>query len=160
MYNYNVDVSGIGRPPPYGEGMACDIVMPCRFESYRLHHFINTHRHIMKKALAVILVLLTSTANAQWSFDNSGGRIFDMRKNTTNKTLVTIKHVKQDRVDATCKAEAKKYGLPEMKYGSLACTFFWDDKCVIIVPEKVDMRTIGHEVMHCFQGDWHAGKYE
>ena len=110
--------------------------------------------------VTVILMLATSVANAQWSFDNSGGRIFDMSKNITNKTNVELKFVDQKDIQKTCDTLSRKYGNNGYGYGVLACTFFWKDKCVVVVPTKVDMRTIGHEMMHCFQGDWHAGKNE
>ena len=34
----------------------------------------------MNRILAATLILAVSTAHAQWDFDNSGGRIFDMKK--------------------------------------------------------------------------------
>lgn len=113
----------------------------------------------MKKALAV-LMLVTSTAHAQWNFDNSGGREFDMSKNMTNKSTITIKYVEANKINQACNEESRKVGNNGYNYKVLACSFYWDNRCTIIVPKKVDMRTIGHEVMHCFQGDWHAGKTE
>jgi hypothetical protein len=112
------------------------------------------------KKFAIILMMITSTAQAQWSFDNSGGRIFDMSNNNTNKTTIEIKHVDQKDIQKTCDTLSRKYGNSGIGYGVLACTFFWKDKCVVVVPTKVDMRTIGHEMMHCFQGNWHSGKNE
>ena len=119
----------------------------------------GTERHSMKKAI-VTLLMLPLMANAQWSFDNSGGRVFDMSKNITKKTTVELKYVEPQDIQKTCDSLSRKFGNNGYKYGVLACTFFWDDKCVVVVPKKVDMRTIGHEMMHCFQGDWHAGKNE
>ena len=119
----------------------------------------GTERHSMKKAI-VTLLMLPLMANAQWSFDNSGGRVFDMSKNITKKTTVELKYVEPQDIQKTCDTLSRKFGNNGYNYGVLACTFFWDDKCVVVVPKKVDMRTIGHEMMHCFQGDWHAGKNE
>jgi hypothetical protein len=113
----------------------------------------------MKKAI-VTLLMLPLMANAQWSFDNSGGRVFDMSKNITKKTTVELKYVEPQDIQKTCDTLSRKFGNNGYNYGVLACTFFWDDKCVVVVPKKVDMRTVGHEMMHCFQGDWHAGKNE
>ena len=113
----------------------------------------------MKKALAVLL-MAPLIAHAQWSFDNSGGRVFDMSKNITSKTTVELKYVESKDIQKTCDTLSRKFGNNGYGYGVLACTFFWDNKCVVVVPKKVDMRTIGHEMMHCFQGDWHAGKNE
>ena len=119
----------------------------------------GTERHSMKKAIATLL-MLPLMANAQWSFDNSGGRVFDMSKNITKKTTVELKYVEPQDIQKTCDTLSRKFGNNGYKYGVLACTFFWDDRCVVVVPKKVDMRTVGHEMMHCFQGDWHAGKNE
>jgi len=119
----------------------------------------GTERHSMKKAIAILL-MLPLMANAQWSFDNSGGRVFDMSKNITKKTTIELKYVEPKDMQKTCDTLSRKFGNNGYNYGVLACTFFWDDKCVVVVPKKVDMRTVGHEMMHCFQGDWHAGKNE
>ena len=119
----------------------------------------GTERHRMKKAIATLL-MLPLMANAQWSFDNSGGRVFDMSKNITKKTTIELKYVEPKDMQKTCDTLSRKFGNNGYNYGVLACTFFWDDKCVVVVPKKVDMRTVGHEMMHCFQGDWHAGKNE
>ena len=119
----------------------------------------GTERHSMKKAIATLL-MLPLMANAQWSFDNSGGRVFDMSKNLTKKTTIELKYVEPKDIQKTCDTLSRKFGNNGYNYGVLACTFFWDDKCVVVVPKKVDMRTVGHEMMHCFQGDWHAGKNE
>lgn len=119
----------------------------------------GTERHSMKKAIATLL-MLPLMAHAQWSFDNSGGRVFDMSKNITKKTTIELKYVEPKDIQKTCDTLSRKFGNNGYNYGVLACTFFWDDKCVVVVPKKVDMRTVGHEMMHCFQGDWHAGKNE
>jgi hypothetical protein len=109
----------------------------------------------MNKILAATLILAVSTAHAQWDFDNSGGRIFDMKKNMTAKTTVEIRYVKASEVTAACDAQSRKLGFNGFPSGALACSWNWQDKCLIIFPEKVDMRTVGHEMMHCLQGSWH-----
>ena len=98
-----------------------------------------------------------SIAIAQWSFDNSGSRVFDMSKNITQKTTIELKYVETKDMQKTCDTLSRKYGNNGYSYEVLACTFFWDNKCVVVVPKMVDMRTIGHEMMHCFQGSWHEG---
>ncbi len=95
------------------------------------------------------------TSHAQWDFDNRGSRTFDMRKNDTNKSTVTIRSVNKNDVKKECDAYSRKVGNNGFNYEPLACAFWQDNKCTIIVPHLIDMRTIGHEVMHCFQGGWH-----
>ena len=77
----------------------------------------GTERHSMKKAIATLL-MLPLMANAQWSFDNSGGRIFDMSKNVTNKTTVELKYVEQKDVQKTCDSLSRKYGNNGPGHGS------------------------------------------
>jgi hypothetical protein len=78
-----------------------------------------------------------------------------MKKNETSKTTVEIRYVKASQIQAACDAQSRKYGFAGFPGGALACSWNWPDKCVMILPEKVDMRTVGHEFMHCLQGSWH-----
>ena len=105
----------------------------------------------------LIILMAPSIAFAQWSFDNSGSRVFDMSKNITKKTTIELKYVESKDIQKTCDSMSRKFGNNGYIYGVLACTFFWDNKCVVVVPKMVDMRTIGHEMMHCFQVSWHEG---
>lgn len=107
------------------------------------------------KLLSAVIMLAAGTAHAQWDFDNSGSRIFDMKKNETSKTTVEIRYVKASEIQAACDAQSRKYGFNGFPGGALACSWNWPDKCLMILPEKVDMRTVGHEFMHCLQGAWH-----
>lgn len=109
----------------------------------------------MKHTITFLLFLLTSTVQAQWAFDNTGGRVFDMRKNDTTKTTITFKSVPEDQVQKECDTHSKKLGNGGFNFVPLACTFWTKNSCTVITAHKVDMRTIGHEVMHCLQGNWH-----
>jgi hypothetical protein len=109
----------------------------------------------MKKLLALIL-FLPLTATAQWQFDNSGGRIFDMRDNKRKTISITIESVDPKDIKAACNKKSLEFG-----YGGfnnvvpMACAFWRGKSCHIIMPHKIDMRTVGHEIMHCYQEDWH-----
>ena len=107
------------------------------------------------KLLLALVMLAVGTAHAQWDFDNSGSRVFDMKKNTTNNTTVEVRYVKASEIEAACNAQSRKFGLGGFSNGAMACAWQWPDKCLMILPEKVDMRTVGHEFMHCLQGAWH-----
>ena len=120
---------------------------------YTIFKHTGTERRIMKKILLTLLAV-PLVAQAQWDFDNSGGRVFDMSKNFTSKTTITLRYV--DNVEKECNAESKRLGGNGFgNSGAMACSFWYESKCTIITAKKVDMRTIGHEVMHCFQGSWH-----
>lgn len=111
----------------------------------------------MKKVVALLMCgLLCVGAPAQtWDFNNSGSRIFDMSKNQTEKTVVTVRYVPAARILEACNAQSREFGFNGFPGGALACSWNWPDRCYIILPEKVDMRTVGHEFLHCLQGQWH-----
>ena len=50
------------------------------------------------KLLSALIMLAVGTAHAQWDFDNSGSRIFDMKKNVTSLTTVEIRYVKASQI--------------------------------------------------------------
>ena len=105
--------------------------------------------------LSVTMSLLASVVHAQWDFDNSPGRMFDMRQNLTSKTTVNISYVPASRIQAACDAQSRKFGFNGFPKGALACSWYEHDRCTMILPEKVDMRTVGHEFLHCLQANWH-----
>lgn len=107
------------------------------------------------RLLAFALCLVSGLAQAQWTYDNSPERKFDMSQNMTNRTTIEWKYVEANQVQAACEAESRRVGNNGFGYGVMACSFYWLDRCTIITARQVDMRTIGHEVMHCFQGPWH-----
>jgi hypothetical protein len=115
----------------------------------------------MSKTLCVSAALIVTAGCGQqldynmWHFDNSPGRVFDMKKNITNKTQVVVRYVKASEVEAACNEQSRKFGHNGFPNGALACTWFTPDRCVMILPEMVDMRTAGHEFLHCLQGNWH-----
>ncbi len=109
----------------------------------------------MKKALVALLIIPFTAYAQQWDFDNSGSRIFDMRKNEQKKITIIIESVDPKDMQAACNKKSKQLGNGGFNTPMLACSFWEGKNCHIIMPHKVDMRTVGHEVMHCFQGSWH-----
>jgi hypothetical protein len=103
----------------------------------------------------ICLVFFANSSHSQWTFNNDGSRQFDMRKNERATVKVTIESVDPRRVKDACDKKSVALGNGGFKEEMLACTFWSGSKCHIIVAHRVDMRTIGHEVMHCFQGSWH-----
>jgi hypothetical protein len=45
------------------------------------------------KIVLYLLMIFPPMALAQWSFDNSGSRVFDMSKNIAKKTTIELKYV-------------------------------------------------------------------
>lgn len=72
---------------------------------------------------------------------------------------IEVKVITAKNVQKKCDEESNKRGYGGFKLNVQACSF-WDfsrfnNKCTIVLPEKTNLHTIGHEVRHCFQGNWH-----
>jgi len=107
------------------------------------------------RLLAFVLLFVVTTAQAQWTFDNSPYRKFNAAKNTAETVTITWRYVEAKHIQAACEAESRRIGNNGYAYAVEACTFMLPDRCTIITSRVVDMRLMGHEMLHCFQGDWH-----
>jgi hypothetical protein len=68
----------------------------------------------------------------------------------------TIKWITVDNVMESCEKESRRRGFKG--FGGIkmmACSFYVGDQCTIITSRNPTMHSVGHEVRHCFQGDWH-----
>jgi len=101
------------------------------------------------------MIFFVPLAHSQWAFDNSPYRKFNATKNTAETVAITWRFVEAKDIQAACEAESRRIGNNGYSYAVEACTFMWPDRCTIITGRIVDMRTMGHELLHCFQGDWH-----
>lgn len=106
----------------------------------------------MKKALTLLLVLVSTSvfARPDWRDPNA---LYSTKDNMTNETKVNI--IPAVDVNAVCNAESKKRGNGGFAYGVDACSF-WDKRsCTIVIPVKFTKERLGHEMLHCLQGDYH-----
>lgn len=106
------------------------------------------------KSLAILIALFASSALA---YTEDPHQTFNLANNTTNQIAVTI--VPAKNVQAACEAESRRRGYGGFKISIEACSF-WDssktnNRCMIIVPVWANYHTIGHEMRHCMQGDYH-----
>lgn len=69
--------------------------------------------------------------------------------------LITWKPV--DNVNDTCRSEHQRRGLDLPKSRLVACAFwnFTTRTCTIFTKKNPTMNDVGHEIRHCFQGDFH-----
>ncbi len=79
--------------------------------------------------------------------------LFDSARNFTVTSKVTW--IPVDNIQATCNREARVRGYGEFEYEIKACSFYENDVCVVFTEKKLNMHTLGHEVRHCFQANWH-----
>jgi len=108
----------------------------------------------MKKAL-VILFLSASVAHA--GLEKSPTEMYDMTKRMADKVTVKIETV--SNIQATCESESRRRNFGGFGYGVEACTF-WDKgftghSCTIFIGKKTNNDILGHELRHCFVGDFH-----
>lgn len=155
LYNIIVDVSGIWYTSPKGFGLRGE--QPSQYGGFAgsnpaVYTMFNFKGSKMKKALAIALSLLTFNASAQ--LEKSAYEMFSIRQNMmTNTSTITIRSV--DNVREACEAESRKRGNGGFGFALNACAFWEDKKCTIIVGPRVNNDILGHEVRHCFQGNFH-----
>ena len=86
----------------------------------------------------------------------SFGKEFDARVSEASTAIISWEVVGD--VDRVCRKLARDTGR-DIRDHIEGCSV-WRDvfgirKCVIVIGERVSHDTLGHEVRHCFQGDWH-----
>ena len=106
----------------------------------------------MKKALVVILAVTSVNALA---FYEDPHQSFDMTHNDTNK--VEIVFIQAKNVTQACDKESRSRGKGGFGFAVDACSFWnWNQtQCTIITGNNANFHTIGHEVRHCLQGNFH-----
>ena len=108
----------------------------------------------MKKAI-LILALITTNSFAYYEDPHQE---FDMTHNISNNITINFKQAAD--VTKACNAESLRRGNGGMPYAVDACSF-WNDahtQCTVITELTANFHTIGHEIRHCLQGEFHAGK--
>ena len=80
---------------------------------------------------------------------------FNTKENEHETMLISWKPV--DNIQKTCEAEYKSRGHGQFNYKVDACSFwnFTTRTCTIFTKKKPTMHDIGHELRHCYQGNWH-----
>ncbi len=115
----------------------------------------GSNKVVSLKVALVALAMISSTSICASSEDPH--QQFSTNKNNTNKSIITWRPV--DRVQAECDKESKRLGYGGFGYPLEACSF-WDKSpinnvCTIITGKNVNFHTVGHEIRHCFQGNFH-----
>jgi hypothetical protein len=103
------------------------------------------------KLIVFLILLLTSFLS--FAFEDNPNTLFDTGSNYTNESR--IKWTPVENLQETCERESRKRGFGGFNYSIKACTFFDGNKCDIFTSKNLNMHTLGHEVRHCFQGNYH-----
>ena len=107
----------------------------------------------MIRIIAVLVFLIPLSilaADKHWQNVDSP---FDVKANLVDESIISWRAVRN--VQQTCERESRKRGLGGFGYPIEACSFWAGGICLIITSKKPTTRILGHEVRHCFQGDYH-----
>ena len=108
----------------------------------------------MKKLITfIVITIFTTSATAENWRDPED--LFDATRNFTDSSM--IKWTVTKDVQNSCEAESRKRNLGGFGFPVEACSF-WDaggKSCIIITSPYTTMHAIGHELRHCFQGNFH-----
>lgn len=103
------------------------------------------------RLLAVLLALSLRQALAQdWRNPDAP---FNAHSNA--KTRVTVSWLVSSNVQHSCETESRRRGLGGFGYGVDACSFWDATHCTIVTSTRPTMHQLGHELRHCFQGNFH-----
>jgi len=107
----------------------------------------------MKKFIASLLIAYSSAGLSYLGTWNDPLKPFDANVNKRERITLNWK-VEEDVVEA-CHKHSKAMGFKERLGPLTACSFWKGDTCTIITSKTPTMHEVGHEVRHCFQGNWH-----
>jgi cation transport regulator ChaC len=83
--------------------------------------------------------------------------MYDMSKLKTDQSLIRI--VAVDDVKAACNKLRVNEGLKPFTYNVEACSVWPKDgsfkSCTVYIGKKTNNDILGHEIRHCFQGNFH-----
>jgi len=99
------------------------------------------------------LLLLVVPSLAFASGWRNGDAMFDARPIRVQTITVTWKSV--PNVQQSCESISKQRGLGGFGYAVDACAFWHKDQCLIVTGHQTSMHQLGHELRHCFMGEFH-----
>ena len=105
----------------------------------------------MKNYIALLALVVAANSNAGGWDDPY--KQFDATVYTNREVSVLWKTV--DNIQQACNAELQRRQGKNFGYALNACAFWDGDQCTILTPKTTSTHTLGHEMRHCFQGDWH-----
>ena len=102
------------------------------------------------------MLLVSTVVNAESAYDK-------FRTDDGKYPTVVVTYRPVDNVQKACDAEERKRNGKSFGFSVDACTFRDIEEfggmplptCLIIVPKVTDYHTYGHELRHCFVGQYH-----
>jgi hypothetical protein len=121
---------------------------------------------IMSSVLIVLVLLVAFERPVQYGQGGKGksfAAAWEDPEAKFNTAVNKSKHsaiswIPVDNLQATCEAESRKRGLGGFGYPVEACSFWSSSHNVCQVftrSNATTMHSLGHEIRHCFQGNFH-----
>jgi len=105
----------------------------------------------MKTLILPLLFLCTTFAHAEdWKNPEAP---FSTAKNTSVSKQISWNPVSD--IQKTCEQEYVKRGYGKLTWKVDACSFWRGNTCDIYTKANPTMHDIGHEMRHCYQGNYH-----
>ena len=102
------------------------------------------------KKLLLLAIFLTHTAHADWRDPNAP---VDAGKN--NRVTKQISWHAVNDIQTICENEHVKRGFAKPTWRVDACSFWKGNTCDIYTKKNPTMHDMGHELRHCYQGNYH-----
>lgn len=99
------------------------------------------------------LTLAVALAGPAFAFNDDPTAPFDASRRSTDKVSVVWRLEKD--VQRACEQESRRRGSAGFGFAVDACSFWYGSECTIITRQQPTMHTLGHELRHCFQQNWH-----
>lgn len=103
----------------------------------------------MKVLVALLLLLSAAISPADTLRVGQDDLIFNASPNHTPKIIEWI--IVED-LDQACYGKPKNPGQGELR----GCAKFNKTKCFVYTKKQTTLANLGHEMRHCFEGQWHA----
>lgn len=105
--------------------------------------------------MRTVLAFLLLFSGTVFAYTDDPHQQFSMTNNETNSFKVTFRQT--DDIEKACSAESRNRGFDGFPYKVNACSF-WNHnytECVVITKKTASLQTLGHEIRHCLQGNYH-----
>ena len=114
-------------------------------------------KYLLFTIVTIVCFSIPSSGYAEKVFKDNPYTMFSAKDNHQGKSTIEWKPVAN--LQAECEKESKKRGLGGFGYPVTACSF-WDNgirgnRCLVLTAKNLNMHTLGHEMRHCFQGNYH-----
>jgi hypothetical protein len=111
------------------------------------------------KFLILALALIVSNVFAGENYNTSENPHEEFSVSKVNSNNIQITFMSVDNVQATCDKESRNRGYGGFGRSVEACSFWESSRvnnhCTIVVGKTANYHTIGHEMRHCLQGNFH-----